>query len=86
MPKGPQGQKRPADVIGNAVKVMRIATGEIEEEVDSPSGSRRVGKARRESACRSDDTGTPARDRKESCGETLEQRVTPSPQCRNSPC
>ena len=27
MPKGPQGQKRPADVIGNAVKVMRIATG-----------------------------------------------------------
>ena len=24
MPKGPQGQKRPADVIGNAVKVMRI--------------------------------------------------------------
>ena len=28
MPKGPQGQKRPADVIGNAVDVMRIATGE----------------------------------------------------------
>jgi hypothetical protein len=24
MPKGPKGQKRPADVIGNAVKVMRI--------------------------------------------------------------
>lgn len=31
MPKGPQGQKRPADVIGNAVHVMRIATGEIED-------------------------------------------------------
>jgi hypothetical protein len=29
MPKGPQGQKRPADVVGNAVHVMRIATGEI---------------------------------------------------------
>ena len=28
MPKGPQGQKRPAEVVGNAVKVMRIATGE----------------------------------------------------------
>ncbi len=28
MPKGPKGQKRPADVIGNAVKVMRIAAGE----------------------------------------------------------
>ena len=31
MPKGPQGQKRPADVIGNAVHIARIATGEIEE-------------------------------------------------------
>ncbi len=31
MPTGPKGQKRPADVIGNAVHVMRIATGEIEE-------------------------------------------------------
>jgi NAD(P)-dependent dehydrogenase (short-subunit alcohol dehydrogenase family) len=26
MPTGPKGEKRPADVIGNAVKVMRIAT------------------------------------------------------------
>ena len=31
MPKGPKGEKRPADVIGAAVKVMKIATGEIEE-------------------------------------------------------
>ena len=34
MPKGPDGQKRPVDVIGNAVKVMRIATGEEEEEFE----------------------------------------------------
>jgi hypothetical protein len=33
VPKGPRGEKRPADVIGNAVKVMRIATG---EEADKP--------------------------------------------------
>jgi hypothetical protein len=33
MPKGPKGQKRPADVIGNAVKVMRIATGEETEDM-----------------------------------------------------
>lgn len=33
MPKGPQGQKRPADVVGNAVHVMRIATGEIDDTV-----------------------------------------------------
>ena len=31
MPKGPQGQKRPADAIGNAVHIARIATGEIED-------------------------------------------------------
>jgi hypothetical protein len=31
MPRGPKGEKRPVDVIGNAVHVMRIATGEIEE-------------------------------------------------------
>lgn len=33
MPKGPKGERRPADVIGNAVKVMRIAVGEIEDTV-----------------------------------------------------
>jgi hypothetical protein len=33
MPKGPRGEKRPADVIGNAVKVMRLATGEEEEDL-----------------------------------------------------
>jgi hypothetical protein len=27
MPKGPQGQKRKGHVIGNAVLVMKIATG-----------------------------------------------------------
>ena len=31
MPKGPRGEKRPADVIGAAVRVMRIATGEVTE-------------------------------------------------------
>lgn len=31
MPKGPKGERRPADVIGNAVHIMRIATGEIED-------------------------------------------------------
>ena len=35
MPKGPKGQKRPADVISNAVHVMRIATGEVDETEQS---------------------------------------------------
>ena len=34
MPRGPKGEKRPADVIGNAVKVMRIATGEETAELE----------------------------------------------------
>jgi hypothetical protein len=31
MPKGPKGQKRPADVIGNDVRVMEIATGQRDD-------------------------------------------------------
>jgi hypothetical protein len=38
MPKGPKGQKRPADVISNAVHVMRIATREIEESGTTDDG------------------------------------------------
>jgi hypothetical protein len=56
MPKGPKGQKRPADVIGNAIRVAKIATGEAEEEYDAEEGKdqaaaelgRRGGKARAE--------------------------------------
>jgi hypothetical protein len=33
MPRGPKGERRPADVIGNAVHVMRVLTGEIEETI-----------------------------------------------------
>ena len=53
MPKGPKGEKRPADVISNAVKVMKIATGEeAEDSADdgkdkaAQSLGRRGGKAR----------------------------------------
>jgi hypothetical protein len=48
MPKGPKGQKRPADVIGNAVKVMRIATGEEKEDFpaddDKDKGAQSLGR------------------------------------------
>ena len=56
MPKGPKGEKRPADVIGNAVKVMRIAVGEDDETVPNDGKNeaaqklgRLGGKARAES-------------------------------------
>ena len=56
MPRGPKGQKRPADVVGNAVRVMEIATGQREEEFEDDAGKdqaaaelgRRGGKARAE--------------------------------------
>ena len=50
MPRGPKGEKRPADVIGNAVHVMRIATVEVEEErgaaPNRAKGGRKGAKAR----------------------------------------
>ncbi|WP_375404294.1 hypothetical protein [uncultured Sphingomonas sp.] len=39
MPKGPNGEKRPADAIGLAVHIGRIATGEIEDERESLSSA-----------------------------------------------
>ena len=44
MPKGPKGEKRPADVIGAAIKVAKIATGEIEEDLDE-DGKNKAAKA-----------------------------------------
>jgi hypothetical protein len=38
MPRGPKGQKRPADVIGAAVKVMKIATGEVSKNYGANDG------------------------------------------------
>lgn len=39
MPKGPNGQKRPADAIGLAVMIGKIATGEIEDTRDDVSSA-----------------------------------------------
>jgi hypothetical protein len=56
MPRGPKGEKRPADVIGGAVMVGRIATGEIEEterkETAAAQLGRKGGKARAEALSR----------------------------------
>ena len=50
MPKGPQGQRRPADSIGCAVHVARIAIGEIEDtgykQPNKAKGGRAGAKAR----------------------------------------
>jgi hypothetical protein len=45
VPTGPRGEKRPADAIGCAVMVARIATGEEAEELPKMSGRVRSGHA-----------------------------------------
>jgi hypothetical protein len=51
MPKGPKGERRKADVIANAVHIMRIATGEEAEKLPKTrraEGGRVGGKRRAE--------------------------------------
>jgi hypothetical protein len=36
MPRGPKGEKRPADVNARAVMIAKIATGEIEDTAPTP--------------------------------------------------
>jgi hypothetical protein len=58
MPKSPSGKKRPADVVSNAVHVMRVATGEVMEDTASDKNPAAValgslgGKARAKSLSR----------------------------------
>jgi hypothetical protein len=52
MPRGPNGERRPSNVVGAAIMVAKIATGEIEEvEAESKDAAAQVlgrkgGKAR----------------------------------------
>jgi hypothetical protein len=52
MPKGPRGEKRPGDVIGAAIMVAKIATGEAEDNATPPdkahhsAGGKKGGAAR----------------------------------------
>lgn len=39
MPKGPRGEKRPANAVARAVMVAKIATGEIEDEREALSSA-----------------------------------------------
>ena len=43
MPRGPNGERRPAETVQCAHRVFQIAIGEVEEEL--PSGRRRSGTA-----------------------------------------
>lgn len=45
MPKGPRGERRPADVIGGAILVAKISVGEMDEDLAPPSGRVLSGRA-----------------------------------------
>ena len=45
MPRGPGGEKRPADVVGAAIMVARLSVGDLDEEPKAPSGRVRSGQA-----------------------------------------
>jgi hypothetical protein len=74
MPRGPEGEKRPAGAIGNALVIGRIATGEIDETATTDDGKnaaavapgRMGGKARAE--------GMTAKRRKEIAKKAAEKR------------
>ena len=72
MSEGPKGEKRLADVIGNAVKVMRIGTGKEQEDtaraIPAAELGRRGGAARAQSPTR-----TAAGDRQKMRRLALEQ-------------
>lgn len=42
MPIGPNGEKRPASVVSNAVRTMMVATGEMEETIVRSTALRRA--------------------------------------------
>lgn len=43
MPRGPRGEKRPADAIGLAVLIGKIATGEEQDTADESKAHHREG-------------------------------------------
>lgn len=61
MPTGPKGEKRPADAIGLAVKIARIATGEDEDAVPDDGKDKAAQASGREGGKKRAATMTPER-------------------------
>ena len=84
MPKGPKGEKRPADVIGNAIMIAKIATGEIEDTVRDPAkelhrkGNLKGGVGRAKSLSSEQRRETFRRTRSTSCSWTLATLARPT--------
>jgi hypothetical protein len=74
MPRGPKGEKRSADVIGAAIMVGRIATGEIDEStpVDDGKDPAAVALGRKGGTARAE--GLSAKRRKEIAKKAAQKR------------
>jgi hypothetical protein len=76
MPRGPKGEKRPADVVGNAVHVMRIATGEIDETAVTEDGKNAAAVALGRMGGKARAAGMTAKKRKEIASKAARKRWT----------
>jgi hypothetical protein len=74
MPRGPKGEHRPADVIGNAVHVMRLATGEIEESFPAEDGKNKAAQELGRMGGKARAAGLSARKRKEIAKKAAKSR------------
>ncbi len=73
MPRGPKGEKRPADVIGAAVTIGKIATGDIDDlTTDDGKNAAAVALGRMGGAARA--KGMTAKRRKEIASKAAKSR------------
>ncbi len=73
MPRGPKGEKRPADAIGNAVMIAKIATGEI-EDITTEDGKNAAAVALGRMGGKARASGMSAKRRKEIAKKAAESR------------
>jgi hypothetical protein len=73
MPKGPQGQKRPSDTVANAIRVAKILTGEVEEDMGDSGKDKAARSERRKGPCRQYDARGTDRNRTASGASALAQ-------------
>ena len=74
MARGPKGEKRPVDVIGAAIMVGRIATGEIDETATTEDGKNAAAVALGRMGGKKRAEGMTAKRRKEIAKKAAESR------------
>jgi hypothetical protein len=76
MPRGPKGEKRPADVIGAAIMVAKIATGEIDDDLGKAPKRAKGGRKGGQNSGGKSYAATTVRDRPCSRSGAMEERLS----------